>query len=53
MKIYYVSGKKAYVCDNPDCKHAGREVYSLICRFTDDKWYDVCIECYEKEKGDV
>ena len=29
MKIHYVSGKKAYVCDNPDCKNEGREVYSL------------------------
>ena len=51
MKIYYASGKKAYVCDNPDCSNEGKEVYSLICRYIYDEWVDVCHECYEEEEA--
>ena len=50
MKVHYVSGKKAYVCDNPECKHEGAEVYSLVCRFINGEWEEVCLECYEEEE---
>lgn len=43
MKIY-VGGKKFYFCSV--CHN---KVYSLICRFINGEWYDICSDCLEKE----
>lgn len=42
MKIY-VNEKKAYKCDL-----CGREVWSLICQWTDEgwEWLELCDECH-------
>jgi len=44
MKISLRDGTKLYVCD---CCFA--EVYSLLCRFINGEWYDVCTKCHEEE----
>ncbi len=44
MKISLREGRKLYLCDS-----CYAEVYSLICRFIDGEWVDVCSDCLEEE----
>jgi len=44
MKISLREGRKLYLCDS-----CYAEVYSLICRYINGEWYDVCEQCHEEE----
>ena len=43
MKLY-LNGLKVYICDR-----CTAEVYSLVCRFIDGEWEEICQKCHEEE----
>ena len=45
MKVSLRNGSKLYICDS-----CYAEVYSLLCRFINGEWYDVCTKCHDEEK---
>jgi len=45
MKVTLKNGQKLYICDS-----CYAEVYSLLCRFINGEWYDVCTKCHDEEE---